>query len=156
MQIATDSALRMRLTTLPRLADTHRTHRRRGRNGPLGLLLEARSSGDAVPDSGGNRKLYNLLIGGGLPEPAVEHPIIHGGRHLARADLAYPERRVAIWLHSIRWHLNHLSFELDHAQQTEISALGWRTLVFTWDRIEGQPHWVVEQVGRALALPATA
>ncbi|MCP5027730.1 MAG: hypothetical protein GY929_15760 [Actinomycetia bacterium] len=157
-EIATDSALRLGLTTLPRLADTHRVHRRKGRNGigPLGHLLESRSDKEAVPDSGGNRKLYNLIVGSGLSKPVLEHPILDGGRHLARADLAYPDLGIAIWLHSIRWHFNHLSFELDPAQQTEVSSLGWATLVFTWKQVQNNPDWVVAQVRRALSMPRAA
>ena len=127
-------------------------HSRRGRNGVgvLRELLEERY-GTTIPDSWFGRLVADLLEGAGLPVPVIEHDV-HGpgGRWLARVDLAYPERRVAIELDSKAHHLHEAAFETDRVRQNGLELAGWTVLRFTWAFYSRHPVRLCAQVDAAL------
>ncbi|MCP3857442.1 MAG: hypothetical protein GY745_19050 [Actinomycetia bacterium] len=150
-EVAVDSALRLQLVTWPGLKETHERLGGRGRRGSanLGALLKARY--DSRPaDSGGNRKVVRLLSTAGLPVPDVEHEVFDEGAFVARLDLAWPNRLVALELDSVRWHLNRQSFERDPRRRNRLTALGWTVLVITWADVTQRPSEVINTVRRVL------
>ena len=149
---AVDDAIRRRLTSWPDLAATRARHSRRGRNGVgvLRDLLEERY-GTAIPDSHFGRLVADLLVDAGLPEPQIEYDVhTSAGLWLARVDLAYPERRVAIELDSKAHHLHEDAFEADRPRQNRLELAGWVVLRFTWRLYSRSPTRLCAEVDGAL------
>ena len=131
------------------------SHARRGRPGCAALRasIEDRFGAGLVPLSEWSRMVAELLAGGGLDYPALEHAINDArGAFVAQVDLAYPAHRVAIELDSARWHDNRASFVDDRRRRNKITVAGWDVLNFTWgdfaDRPEGLRSTVVEALAR--------
>ena len=88
-----------------------------------------------------------LLLDAGLPEPRYEYQVLDAaGAFIARVDLAYPERKVAIELDSVRWHLNRSSFEADPRRKNKLILAGWTVLTFTWSDYVDTPNALVRTV----------
>lgn len=152
-----DAVLRQKLCDWPDLYQVLAIHSIQGRNGcgPLRAILDARYGDEAIPDSGFNRMVVQLLVQMGLPSPVVEHEIVdQRGRFVARVDLAYPSRRLAIELDSVRWHLNRESFEQDPRRKNALMLLGWTVLTFTWSDYIDRPGELVRSVAAAMQIAA--
>ena len=95
-----------------------------------------------------------LLVDAGLARPRLEYRI-HGadGRFLAQVDLAYPARRVAIELDSVRHHLNRESFVADARRRNRVTLAGWTVLSFTWDDYTNRPASLCDAVTAACGHP---
>lgn len=106
----------------------------------------------AIPDSNWNRDVGFLLTDAGLPQPAFEYEVRHGGRFVARVDLAYPKHRLAIECDSRRWHDNPVSFVRDPRRRNKLLTAGWRVLSFTWQDYSLAPATLVNDVYDALQL----
>jgi very-short-patch-repair endonuclease len=154
LEIALDDALRRRLVSVPRMRWTLERLGGKGRAGTAALrkLLEARRPGLPPPESALETRLARLLRSAGLPEPLRQHRIRHGSKVVARVDFAYPEVRLAIEVDGYRYHTGKQDWLRDVRRRTELAALGWTVLVFTWDDVERRPDWVVEQVRTKLAV----
>ena len=74
-----------------------------------------------------------------------------GGQFVAQVDLAYPSRRLAIELDSIRWHHNSESFVNDRRRRNRLQAIGWDVLNFTWQDYSEQPAELCAVVAKAFA-----
>ena len=132
------------------------SHVRRGRPGCAALraALNDRLGDDPVPLSEWSRMVEGLLVDCGLPRPRLEHRIRRtDGSLIAQVDLAYPGRRVAIELDSVRWHHNRQSFVEDRRRRNRIMLAGWNVLTFTWDDYVDRPQDVCAQVASACGLP---
>lgn len=152
-----DAVLRRGLCDWPDLYEALTLHSIQGRNGcgPLRAILDARYGDTTIPDSNFNRMVVQLLERTGLPSPVVEHEIYdERGWLAARVDLAYPRRRLAIELDSVRWHLNRRSFEQDPRRKNALTLLGWTVLTFTWSDYIDHPARLVAQVSAALCQAA--
>lgn len=142
---------RLRLSDLYRVLDSHA---RRGRPGCTALraALDDRLGEDLVPLSEWSRMVEDLLVGFGLDRPRVEYRICRSdGSLIAQVDLAYPQRRVAIELDSVRWHHNRRSFVEDRRRRNRIMLAGWDVLNFTWDDYRDRPTDLCTQVAAACA-----
>ena len=92
----------------------------------------------------------DLLVDAGLARPRLEYRICDsGGTLLAQVDLAYPARRVAIELDSVRYHLNRESFVADPRRRNRLALAGWTVLSFTWDDYSNHPDALCEAVAVA-------
>ena len=152
-----DAVIRQELCGWHELYTVLQCHSVQGRNGcgPLRRVLDAHNPKNRVPDSIWNRMFGQLLNSRGLPEPVYEFEVLdRSGRFVARVDLAYPERRVAIELDSIRWHLNRESFERDSRRKNKLIDQGWTVLSFTWNDFSEHPNESVQIVRRAIARSA--
>jgi very-short-patch-repair endonuclease len=147
-----DSALVQGLTRADRvLARLDRLGRRGRRNaGRLALLLEQRIGGARPHESRFERRLCSLLERRGLPRPEVQFEVRVGGRLVGRADLAYPELRVAIEADGYRWHGGRGAWERDLARRTALAAAGWLVLHFSWRDLAQRPGSVIATVRAAL------
>jgi len=88
------------------------------------------------------------LIDGGLPRPVAQHEIRRADdSFVARADLAYPERRVAIEYDGA-WHWRQR--REDDRRRAAMRAAGWEVLVFDSDDVYGDPVRVVREIRAAL------
>lgn len=154
---AVDAVLRQKLCEWPDLYEVLVLHSVQGRNGcgPLRSLLDARYGEKTIPDSSWNRMVGQLLTRNGLPDPTFEHEIQdESGRFAGRVDLAFPRRRIAIELDSVRWHLNRDSFEKDPRRKNQLTLLGWTVLTFTWSDYVDRPAELIRVVSNALAQTA--
>lgn len=150
---AMDDARRRHLVDWIELHDALVLHSRRGRDG-VGVfrsVLEDRYGEGRVPDSVFNRRVQRLIVASGLPEPEVEHEVRGPtGVFIARVDLAYPDRCVAIELDGKATHLTATAFERDRERLNGLLLAGWSVLAFTWQHFTEQPEQLVSKVSAAL------
>ena len=149
-----DDARRRELVTWTSLWHTFRRRARRGRNGSAGLrtLLDQHFGSTVLPDSGFNRSVGQLPITAGLPRPEFEHTVRLADGTLARYDLAWPELRVAVELHSTTWHLNRSALSNDARKVTQARLAGWEVAPFTYDQWREAPTKLVTDIQRLLEL----
>ncbi len=151
---ALDAVIRQKLLEWPDLYEVLIRHSARGRDGcgKLRTMLESRYGDTSIPDSRWNRMVGTLLLDAGLVEPVYEHQVANqAGGFIARVDLAYPKKKLAIELDSIRWHHNLDSFVADPRRKNALLLEGWRVLTFTWDDFSTRPADLVASVRVALA-----
>ncbi|MCM3882786.1 endonuclease domain-containing protein [Frankia sp. R82] len=72
---------------------------------------------------------------------------------LARIDLAWPSRLVAVEVDGAVVHEQPQALFRDRTRQNDLMALGWVVLRFTWADLLHRPQSVVEQVRHALRAP---
>ncbi len=156
---AIDAVVRDRRLRYSDLYDVLVAHSRRGRNGLLHLrtALDARCGDDVVPLSQWSRSVRELLVGVGIVRPEMEYRVYDNhGRFVAQVDLAYPSRRLAIELDSIRWHHNSESFVNDRRRRNQLQAAGWDVLNFTWEDYSERPRDLCAVVAKAYAAAGSA
>lgn len=93
-------------------------------------------------------RLRVILTTSGLPRPVAQFEIRDaGGRFVARADLAYPEQRLAVEYDGA-WHWKQR--REDERRRAAMRAAGWEVLVYDADDVYGDPDRVVHEVQGAL------
>jgi very-short-patch-repair endonuclease len=92
-----------------------------------------------------------LLTLAGLP-PQVQYEVRVGGTFIARVDLAYPERRLAIEVDGA-WHADDAQLVRDRRRLNRLLAAGWTVLHFTAADYYRRPEQITAQV-RAQVLRA--
>lgn len=131
------------------------SHSRQGRNGltRLRTVLDDRFGEESVPLSDWSRWVCDLLVRSGLGRPVLEYRVHDAaGRFLAQVDLAYPQRRLAIELDSVRWHHNRESFVGDRRRRNRLQAAGWDVLNFTWEDYVAQSGELCATVAKAYGI----
>ena len=121
---ARDRALVARLLTVAGVEATLDDLGRRGRRG-VGVLrevLERRALGAARPDGLLEPRMARLLRRHGLPAAEFQHEVRNTGRLVARADVAYPERRIAIEVDGWESHATPEALQTDLARQNGLVA----------------------------------
>ena len=152
-EAAVDSMVREQRVTFEALYSVLAMHATAGRNGIrlFREVLNERASDGQVPLSQWSRWVVDLLRAHGLPEPVMEYRIHSAeGGFIAQVDLAYPNRRLAIELDSIRWHHNRESFERDRYRRNQLTVIGWEVLNFTWNDYAKRPEALCDVVRQAL------
>lgn len=148
---ALDSALVQGLTRSDRALDCIDRLGRRGRRG-IGVLVELlgeRMDSQRPHATRFERRLSALLERGGLPRPVRQFEVGVGGTVIGRPDLAYPELMIAIEADSYRWHAGRSFWEHDLERRSELAAMGWLVLHFSWRKLVAEPQHVVNQVTSA-------
>jgi very-short-patch-repair endonuclease len=85
-----------------------------------------------------------------LPAPTPQFEVRDGGGNfLARADLAWPDRRVLVEFDG-DVHRQRDVFVKDARRQNRLVAAGWTVLRFTSADIFGRPDEVIADIRRAL------
>lgn len=104
---------------------------------------------DRGAESAMETRLRMLLVLAGLPRPQTQAALHDGGgRFLARADLYYPARRLALEYDG-RTHRDSLAE--DDRRQNRLLSAGYRLLRFTATDVLRTPDALVAQVRAALA-----
>jgi very-short-patch-repair endonuclease len=131
LEIAIESALRRRLFSVGQLRWRAGLLMGTGRTGSpkLRTLLDRRGLGRT--ESGWEVKVSQLLEESGLDAPVRQHVVRAGGRVVARVDLAYPDRRVAIEYDSDAWHSGVDRRHRDAERRNRLRALGWTVVEVT-------------------------
>jgi hypothetical protein len=95
-------------------------------------------------------KLRLLLIDAGAPPLTAQHDIRDPrGKLIGRADLAYPQWRIAIEYEGDH-HRERAQFRRDVARLNNLRAAGWLVLRFTADDVLRRPKSVINQVAAAI------
>ncbi len=148
---ALDDALRRRLVSVPRLTQLLRRSAVPGRPGVAAFrsLLEQQTS--VVPESVFERRLMRALKRAKCPQPVPQHEVRSNGRLIARVDLAYPSKQLAIEAEGFEWHSIRSDVERDARRQSALAAQGWRVIRLTWTELHDRPDEVVATIRAALA-----
>jgi hypothetical protein len=113
---------------------------------------------DAGAESPQETRLRLVLIAGGLPRPVCQYQVVDGrGRFVARVDLAYPERKLAIEYEGDH-HRGRVAFQRDLRRMNRLRALGWTVLRFGAADIYRQPVRVIAlvQIAHEQSAPSAA
>jgi hypothetical protein len=145
---AVDEALRRKLVSLRALATVAEELHGRGRRRCTMMreILEHRLPGSHPGESEPERRIADLLVRVGLPEPARQHWVRLGARRY-RIDLCYPEHRIAIEYDGWDFHKGRRAFDNDRARANELVLLGFSVLRFT---SRSSDQTIVETVDAAL------
>jgi very-short-patch-repair endonuclease len=151
VEVALDDALRRRLVSPARLKRTLDRLSMKGRKGVgvLRELLADRGQDYVSTESVLEDRFSQLIRKAGLPPPVRQFEI-RGEDLVARVDFAYPKVMLAIEVDGYRFHSGRQGWLRDLQRRTELAALGWTVLAFTWDDVEARPDRVVEQIRRKL------
>jgi very-short-patch-repair endonuclease len=101
-------------------------------------------------DSVFEARVLRLLRRAGLPSPATQLEIRHGGRVVARADFAWPAQRVILEADGYLYHSTPRAFERDRSRRNTLEVAGWRVYQVTPRRLAGDPDGIVREMRRAL------
>lgn len=150
MQEALDDALRRKLVTIPWLTWLVHQSAASGRAGISSMRTLLGLPGAGVPESVFERRLLRAVVNAGLPAPIPQYEVRAEGRLVARVDLAYPARRLAIEAAGFRWHSLRSDVERDAQRQSALAALGWRVIRITWSQLHDRPDHVTHVIREAL------
>jgi hypothetical protein len=134
VELAIDNALRRALTTLDKLGAMLRRVGKRGRKGTklLRSLLAERDPTYAPTESEREFMLLRVLRDHGLPEPERQFSIHDGdGSFIARPDLVYLDRKIAMEYDSYQHHIGKAALVRDSRRRNAMTVLGWIVLVAT-------------------------
>lgn len=127
----------------------HLADRYPGARGTLRLPDAIRLSEPAA-ESPMESRLRMLLVLAGLPRPAVQHTVLDGrGRVVARIDLAYPDRLVAIEYDGAN-HFTDQRVISDGDRATRLADLGWRIYRYYARDVYHRPDRILADIRRAL------
>ena len=103
---------------------------------------------EPLTESPTETRLQWVMTEGGLPRPVAQHNIYRSdGAFIARADLAYPECRLAVEYDGA-WHWKQR--REDDRRRAAMRAAGWEVLVFDAEDVFGDPARVVREIRAAL------
>lgn len=153
LERALESALRRRLTSLPRLEWRLSQLAKRGRPGPASLsrVMDRRPVGVAPTESDLETRFVQCLRAAGVAEPVRQHRVRLPDGGLARLDLAYPGAMLFVELDGWESHGSKSAFERDRRRQNQVVLGGWRPLRFTWRNLDADALRVADEVREALA-----
>jgi hypothetical protein len=152
LEMALDSALRRRMTSVKRLAWRIEQSGTVGRKGAarLAKLLEARGKSGPL-ESPLEVQFARAVRRSGLPPPTPQYEITSRGQVVARVDFAYPDVRLAIELDGYEWHHGRARWQRDLGRRSRLAARGWRVMHFTAADLR-DPAAVVAMIRTALEL----
>ena len=85
-----------------------------------------------------------------LPEPETQVIISDkNGVHIARADFAYRDRKIAIFIDGLKYHSGEVVTK-DREITNELQIMGWKVLRFDSKQLKNDPHTVIRQVKDAI------
>jgi very-short-patch-repair endonuclease len=146
---AVDEALRREIVTRRALVRVAAALEGRGRHRctVMRKILEHRAPGYHPGESEPEKRIADLLVRAGLPDPTRQHGVRIGGRRY-RIDLCYPAARIAIEFDSWGFHKGRQAFDRDRARGNDLVVLGFQLLRFTSRSSDGA---IVDTVSAALA-----
>lgn len=92
------------------------------------------------------------LVLAGLPRPEAQYQVFDGNTFVARVDLAWPSRRVAVEYDGV-WHADAAQLHKDRRRLNRLVAAGWTVIHVTAVRLHGDFDSVVTEIRAALARP---
>jgi very-short-patch-repair endonuclease len=126
------------------VAYAHRRHGEYGWRRALRALDLVEPKAESPPES----SLRIQLVLGGLPRPVVQHRVLHQGRFVARVDLAWPARRLAVEYDG-EWHGEPGRLPLDRQRLRALRRAGWEVYPVTRFDLR-EPDRLVAEVSEVL------
>jgi REase_MTES_1575/AbiEi antitoxin C-terminal domain len=114
-----------------------------------GVVAEVLALTDARAESPMESRTRMALHLGGLPAPAVQHPVVARGARY-RLDLAYPHALLAIEYDGAD-HRGQRRARRDLLREAALTELGWKILRFDADVVLFRPDRIVREVCTELA-----
>ncbi len=99
------------------------------------------------------RRFLELVRGARLPGPATQVIFRRDGQRVARVDFVWEFARLIVEVNGHRTHSTREHLQRDEQRRTELTLLGYRVVVFTYDDVIGRPEWVIGRL-RELVTPA--
>ena len=147
MLALTDAALRTRLIGRTRLDEVAASVPLRARR----ALLD----GDGRAESPFESRARAEVLLAGLPAPVLQYVVRdRDGRFLARVDLAWPERRLAVEADGAEVHAGPAALRRDLRRQNALVVAGWIVLRFTWADLGGIAAVAAAELAAGRARPA--
>jgi hypothetical protein len=116
-----------------------------------GILAARRTA--ALVRSGSESPMESLLrwsiVADGLPEPAVNGRVLDEGGWLARVDLSYPDRLIAIEYQGDQHRSDKRQWRRDIGRTRTLQAAGWLVIFASADDI-ARPHGVLASIRAGL------
>lgn len=135
-------------TTLAELSTAVEPYRR----GPgAAALLAAIAAARVGVDSPQETRCRLAIVAAGLPEPVVQHRVVHEGQLVAELDLSYPELRIAIEYEGDHHRTDAKQWAKDIRRQERLEALGWIVIRVTKADLRDGGRSLVERVRAARA-----
>jgi very-short-patch-repair endonuclease len=152
LERALDDLLRRRLVSLESVVDEMGAIGTKGRKGMRTLrnVLRTRFGQGGPSHSEMEKRLFRILVAGGLPAPRKQHQVRRNGRLFAQFDCAYPSLMIAIEADSYRWHGTQTDWDRDRERDRILKLMGWWILRFSWQEVYFHPDYVVAEVRRAV------
>jgi hypothetical protein len=97
------------------------------------------------------RLLHHLLRRAGVTGWVPNLPVWADGELIGVVDVGLPDRRVAIEIDGMAYHVDVDRFRHDRRRQNALVALGWTVLRFTWADLVERPGYVIAAVRRLAA-----
>lgn len=97
------------------------------------------------------RVLHRLLRRAGLRGWAANYPVWHDGELVGVVDVAVVDRRIAVEVDGMAYHVDVDRFRDDRSRQNALVALGWTVLRFTWADLIERPGYVITSIQRLAA-----
>jgi very-short-patch-repair endonuclease len=147
--VLVDQLARARAVTVPQLASYARA--RAGSRGWRRLARVAQLA-DAGAESPQESRLRVRLVLVGIPRPVTQHEIRRDGELIARVDLAWPDRRVAVEYDGV-WHAAEEQIHADRRRLNRVTGAGWTVLHVTGKRLREDFDGFVAELRAALRRP---
>lgn len=148
-----DDALRRRVVTWEELWSAYLAHNVRGRSiRPFRDALLERD-GNTPPGGEFARRMADMLVAAGLPNPVFEHRVVVDG-HEYYLDIAWPSRMVCLECNDAGSHHTAKAFRRDPMKRNRCQQAGWTYLEYTWWDTVHESAEVMAQVSAALRLAA--
>jgi very-short-patch-repair endonuclease len=144
LEVALDSALRMRKTTIPRLKWCVSNNRRKGVKG-IGVLDALLTERSLASESPLETRLAQILRQSSLPMPEAQFRVMDGAKVIGRFDFAYPAAKLIIEVDGYRWHSGKHAWQKDRERDNALNRLGWTVLRFTAEDLR-RPRLVISQI----------
>jgi very-short-patch-repair endonuclease len=122
--------------------------RRAGRRGRERLRLA-----DGRSESALETRLRLLLATAGLPPEELQWTVEERGVPMARLDLAWPSRMLAVEADGAAVHGQPDALYRDRRRQNDLVGRGWTVLRFTWQDVVHRPSYVTVSVARHVRFP---
>jgi len=97
------------------------------------------------------RLLHRLLRRAAITAWVPNFPVWDHGELVGVIDVAIPERRVAIEVDGMAYHVDVDRFRGDRTKQNALIAMGWTVLRFTWADLTERPGYVTAMLRRVAA-----
>jgi hypothetical protein len=109
---------------------------------------EARAEGCESPQE---LRLLRAMREAGLPEPARQYEVAsEDGATVTRADFAFPERRLLVYVDGLAFHSTLRQRVHDSRQTARLQAMGWKVLRFVGPEVHRDAKGCAQLVRAAL------
>ncbi|HJR26281.1 MAG TPA: type IV toxin-antitoxin system AbiEi family antitoxin domain-containing protein [Acidimicrobiales bacterium] len=136
-----DDLIASKRTTLAQITRVFAEVARPGKPGmsKVASVLDARGDGYIPPASQLERLLFDVLAAGGLAAPQRQVPLAGRNGIIGVVDAAYPDARLVLEADGRRWHDRVEAAAVDRRRDAEAARVGWQTLRFVHEQLQGDP-----------------